>query len=287
MTTESGEPSTPESQRPGDADDGPIPPAHPGEPHAAGLSSRLNWLRAGVLGANDGIVSTAGLVVGVAAATTERGVIATAGIAGLVAGAVSMALGEYVSVSTQRDTEKAMLAKERRELTESPDEEFAELISMYRSKGLSAGTAKLVAQELTDHDAFAAHVDIELGIDPDELTNPWHAAYASALAFTLGAALPLLAILLPPANVRIPDHLRRRAARAGLDRHHQCAPGRIETEHGRAAHRDRRRAGDGGDLRRRSTSRHRRDLSRSCLTEWRDNRGGTVPRWSGQGGRDD
>ena len=167
-----------------------------------GLSSRLNWLRAGVLGANDGIVSTAGLVVGVAAATTERGVIATAGIAGLVAGAVSMALGEYVSVSTQRDTEKAMLAKERRELAESPDEEFAELISMYRSKGLSLGTAQLVARELTDHDAFAAHVDIELGIDPDELTNPWHAAYASAIAFTLGSALPLLAILLPPAQHR-------------------------------------------------------------------------------------
>src|SRR6185436_18562824 len=109
-------------------------PSH-SEAHDGSLAGRLNWLRAGVLGANDGIVSTAGLVVGVAAATTERGVIATAGIAGLVAGAVSMALGEYVSVSTQRDTEKAMLAKERQELTESPDEEFAELISMYRSKG--------------------------------------------------------------------------------------------------------------------------------------------------------
>jgi VIT1/CCC1 family predicted Fe2+/Mn2+ transporter len=163
----------------------------------------LNWLRAGVLGANDGIVSTAGLVVGVAAATTDRGVIATAGIAGLVAGAVSMALGEYVSVSTQRDTEKAMLAKERRELAESPDEEFIELISMYRNKGLSQSTAKLVAQELTEHDAFAAHVDIELGIDPDELTSPWQAAGASALSFTVGSALPLLAILLPPASIRI------------------------------------------------------------------------------------
>src|SRR6476620_9122219 len=201
---DSGEPRVPESTGSGEADAGPIPPAHPGEPHASGLSSRLNWLRAGVLGANDGIVSTAGLVVGVAAATTERGVIATAGIAGLVAGAVSMALGEYLSVSTQRDTEKAMLAKERRELAESPDEEFAELIAMYRTKGLSADTAKLVAQELTGHDAFAAHVDIELGIDPDEPTNPWHAAYASALSFTLGAARPLLAILLPPTGIRIP-----------------------------------------------------------------------------------
>ncbi len=182
----------------------PAPTTHPGEPHAAGLSSRLNWLRAGVLGANDGIVSTAGLVVGVAAATAERGVIATAGVAGLVAGAVSMALGEYVSVSTQRDSERALLAEERRELAESPAEELSELAAMYRDKGLSADTAARVAAELTAHDAFAAHVDIELGIDPDALTNPWHAAGASALAFTLGAALPLLAILLPPASARIP-----------------------------------------------------------------------------------
>jgi VIT1/CCC1 family predicted Fe2+/Mn2+ transporter len=164
----------------------------------------LNWLRAGVLGANDGIVSTAGLVVGVAAATTDVGVIATAGIAGLVAGAVSMALGEYVSVSSQRDTERALLEKERRELAESPEEEFAELVMMYQNKGLSAGTAQLVAAELTEKDAFAAHVDIELGIDPDALTNPWHAAYASAAAFTLGSVLPLLAILLPPVSARIP-----------------------------------------------------------------------------------
>ena len=180
------------------------PRQHPDEPHDGALSSRLNWLRAGVLGANDGIVSTAGLVVGVAAATTERGVIATAGVAGLVAGAVSMALGEYVSVSTQRDTERALLAKERRELAESPDEELAELAAMYQAKGLSATTAEQVARELTAHDAFAAHVDIELGIDPDELTNPWQAAGASALSFTVGALLPLLAILLPPVAARIP-----------------------------------------------------------------------------------
>lgn len=174
------------------------------EPHAAGISSRLNWLRAGVLGANDGIVSTAGLVIGVAAATTTRGSILTAGVAGLVAGAVSMALGEYVSVSTQRDTERSLLDKERRELAESPAEELAELASMYRDKGLSESTAQLVAQELTAHDAFAAHVDIELNIDPDELTNPWHAAIASAVAFTVGALLPLIAILLPPVPARIP-----------------------------------------------------------------------------------
>ncbi len=174
------------------------------EPHAAGVSSRLNWLRAGVLGANDGIVSVAGLVVGVAAATTASGPILTAGVAGLIAGAVSMALGEYVSVSTQRDTEKALLEKERRELAESPEEEQAELAAMYQHKGLSPQTAKLVAQELTDHDAFAAHVDIELNIDPDDLTNPWHAAAASAISFSVGALLPLLAILLPPPSARIP-----------------------------------------------------------------------------------
>ena len=204
MTPESNGSNSPDPAAPGDRVAGTEFPGHPDEPHAAGLSSRLNWLRAGVLGANDGIVSTAGLVVGVAAATDQLGVIATAGIAGLVAGAVSMALGEYVSVSTQRDTEKALLEKERRELEDSPEEELAELVSMYRNKGLSEGTAALVAAELTEHDAFAAHVDIELGIDPDELTNPWHAAYASALAFTLGSVLPLLAILLPPPSYRIP-----------------------------------------------------------------------------------
>ena len=178
--------------------------SHVAEPHASGLSARLNWLRAGVLGANDGIVSTAGLVIGVAAATTERSPILTAGIAGLIAGAVSMALGEYVSVSTQRDTERALLDKERRELAEMPDEELAELAAMYQAKGLSPSTAQLVAEELTAHDAFAAHVDIELNIDPDELTNPWQAAFASAISFSLGALLPLLAILLPPVSARIP-----------------------------------------------------------------------------------
>jgi VIT1/CCC1 family predicted Fe2+/Mn2+ transporter len=174
------------------------------EPHSADVSTRLNWLRAGVLGANDGIVSTAGLVIGVAAATTAKAPILTAGVAGLVAGAVSMALGEYVSVSTQRDTERALLEKERRELAESPDEELAELAAMYEEKGLSVSTAALVAAELTAHDAFAAHVDIELNIDPDALTNPWHAAVASAVSFTVGALLPLVAILLPPAADRIP-----------------------------------------------------------------------------------
>lgn len=181
-----------------------IPPVHPAEPHHGAFGSKLNWLRAGVLGANDGIVSTAGIVVGVAAAATDRGPIFTAGIAALAAGALSMAVGEYVSVSTQRDTERAMLKKERRELDTQPAEELEELAALYEAKGLSPATARTVAEELTDHDAFAAHVDIELRIDPDELTNPWQAAFSSAVAFTVGALLPLLAILLPPPAVRVP-----------------------------------------------------------------------------------
>jgi VIT1/CCC1 family predicted Fe2+/Mn2+ transporter len=180
------------------------PTPHTDEPHQrGGLAPRLNWLRAGVLGANDGIVSTAGLVVGVAGATTARGVILTAGLAGLVAGAVSMALGEYVSVSSQRDTERSLLAKERLELQQSPASELEELADIYMAKGLSRETAKMVADELTARDAFAAHADAELGIDPGALTNPWHAAASSAVAFTIGSTLPLLAILLMPSQVRI------------------------------------------------------------------------------------
>lgn len=176
---------------------------HVGEPHYGSVGTRLNWLRAGVLGANDGIVSTAGLVVGVAGATSQRGPIFTAGLAGLVAGAVSMALGEYVSVSSQRDTERALLAKEARELEEFPEMELQELTEIYQAKGLSEATARQVAHELTEHDAFAAHVDAELGIDPAELTNPLHAAVASAIAFCVGAVLPLIAILLPPPSYRV------------------------------------------------------------------------------------
>lgn len=179
-------------------------PTHSGEPHAGASAGRLNWLRAGVLGANDGIVSVAGIVLGVAGATAARGPIFTAGIAGLVAGAVSMALGEYVSVSSQRDSETAQLAQERRELAETPEEEFAELMALYEAKGLAPGTAQQVAAELTEHDAFAAHLDAELRIDPDDLANPVQAATASALAFTVGALLPLVAILVPPTGWRVP-----------------------------------------------------------------------------------
>lgn len=178
--------------------------AHGSEPHGVGLSQRLNWLRAGVLGANDGIISVAALVVGVAGATTSNAALLTAGIAGLVGGAISMALGEYVSVSSQRDSERALITKEQHELRTMPDAELEELTDLYRQRGLSDATAKRVAEELTEHDALAAHLEVELGIDQDDLVNPWHAAISSAVAFTLGALLPLLAILLPPAEWRVP-----------------------------------------------------------------------------------
>jgi VIT1/CCC1 family predicted Fe2+/Mn2+ transporter len=179
-------------------------PTHENEPHADSSQGRLNWLRAGVLGANDGIVSVAGLVVGVAGATSNRGAIFTAGLAGLVAGAVSMALGEYVSVSSQRDSERALLAQEIAELAEMPEEELDELTAIYQAKGLSAHTARTVAEELTAKDALAAHLDAELHMDPDDLANPAHAALASALSFVLGAALPMLAVMLPPPALRVP-----------------------------------------------------------------------------------
>jgi VIT1/CCC1 family predicted Fe2+/Mn2+ transporter len=177
---------------------------HADEPHRGGSANRLNWLRAGVLGANDGIVSVAGIVVGVAGATNARGTIFTAGLAGLVAGAVSMSLGEYISVSSQRDSEQAMLAKEREELRTDPDAELAELVGLLEARGLSGDTAKRVADELTEHDALAAHAQLELGVDPGEIVNPWYAAFASVVAFTLGAALPLIAILLPGPSARVP-----------------------------------------------------------------------------------
>jgi len=174
------------------------------EPHKGNIAQRLNWLRAGVLGGNDGIVSTAGIVLGVAGATAARSTILTAGIAGLSAGAMSMAVGEYVSVSSQRDTEQALLEKERGELADSPDEELQELTDMYAAKGLSHDLAAEVAVQLTALDALAAHAEVELGINPTNLTSPWRAAFASMVAFTLGSLLPLVAITVPTAHLRVP-----------------------------------------------------------------------------------
>ncbi|WP_430647625.1 VIT1/CCC1 transporter family protein [Agromyces sp. GXS1127] len=178
-------------------------PVHRTDPHDGKVHEKLNWLRAGVLGANDGIVSVAALVVGVAAATTDVGAILIAGVASVIAGAISMGLGEYVSVSSQRDTEHALIAKEKDELETMPEQELAELAEIYRAKGLSAETADLVARELTEHDALAAHLEAELHIAEVDVVNPWHAAWASAAAFLIGAVLPMLAILLPPPEWRV------------------------------------------------------------------------------------
>ncbi|WP_396599268.1 VIT1/CCC1 transporter family protein [Frigoribacterium sp. R86507] len=179
-------------------------PTHPDEPHAGSLAGRLNWLRAGVLGANDGIVSVAAVVVGVAGATTSTSAVATAGAAALVGGAISMALGEYVSVSSQSDSQRALIEKERAELADDPEAELAELTALWRAQGLSEQTASLVATELTERDALAAHLSAELHIDQDDVANPWHAALSSAVAFLAGAILPLLAVLLTPEGPRIP-----------------------------------------------------------------------------------
>lgn len=180
------------------------PALHENEPHQNDIAQRLNWLRAGVLGANDGIVSVAAIVVGVAGVTTASGPILVAGTAGLVGGAVSMALGEYVSVSSQKDSQNDMIDKERRELKDQPEEELAELAAIYQGKGLSVDTARKVAQELTAHDALGAHLSAELNIDETDVVSPWAAAFASAIAFIAGAILPMIAILLPPENVRVP-----------------------------------------------------------------------------------
>lgn len=174
------------------------------EPHASNQVSKLNWLRASVLGANDGIVSIAGLVFGIAGATNSSGIILTVGIAGIISGAISMATGEYVSVSSSRDTEKALIRKERFELQNYPEQELEELTLIYEKKGLTKKTANTVAKELTEHDPYAAHIDAELGLDPDNLTNPWHAAFASAASFLIGAVIPLIAIIIPSPSIRIP-----------------------------------------------------------------------------------
>jgi VIT1/CCC1 family predicted Fe2+/Mn2+ transporter len=160
--------------------------------------ARIGWLRAAVMGANDGIVSTASLVLGVAAAGTARADILLAGVAGLVAGAMSMAAGEYVSVSSQADTEKADLARETAELASQPDAEVEELTAIYEARGLDRPTAETVARQLMAHDALAAHARNELGLSDTATARPLQAALASALTFSVGAALPLLVVLLVP-----------------------------------------------------------------------------------------
>lgn len=165
---------------------------------------RIGWLRAAVLGANDGIVSTASLMVGVAAANVARGELMLAGVAGLVAGAMSMAAGEYVSVSSQSDTEQADLARERVELKSEPEKEHKELAAIYVKRGLSPELATQVARQLMDHDALGTHARDEQGINETMSANPIQAAFTSAGTFAVGAALPLLAALAAPATLLVP-----------------------------------------------------------------------------------
>ncbi len=164
-------------------------------------TERIGWLRAAVLGANDGIVSTASLVVGVAAADASHSSIMVAGVAGLVAGAMSMAAGEYVSVSSQADTEAADLARERQELASDPEGELAELTGIYVSRGLAPPLARQVAEQLMQHDALGAHARDELGISEIVTARPVQAALASAATFAIGAALPIVAAFLSPVSV--------------------------------------------------------------------------------------
>ncbi len=169
----------------------------------ASLHGKLNWLRAGVLGANDGIVSVAGLVMGVAGATASSHTLLIAGLAGVVSGALSMAGGEYVSVSSQKDTEAAAINDKRKLLTSEPDKQLAKLASIYEHKGLDRELAAQVAAELSEHDALAAHAESDLGIRADELTSPWAAAFASFVAFALGAIIPLFLMVFSPTQHRV------------------------------------------------------------------------------------
>jgi VIT1/CCC1 family predicted Fe2+/Mn2+ transporter len=168
------------------------------------LVARIGWLRAAVLGANDGIVSTASLIVGVAAAAATRNDVLIAGVAGLVAGAMSMAAGEYVSVSSQSDTEHADLARERKELSESPEFEREELAEIYVKRGVDKALALQVAQQLMAKDAISAHARDELGISEVTTARPVQAALTSAATFAVGAAMPLLAVVIAPANALVP-----------------------------------------------------------------------------------
>jgi VIT1/CCC1 family predicted Fe2+/Mn2+ transporter len=168
------------------------------------LVGRIGWLRAAVLGANDGIISTASLIVGVAAAAATRNDVLIAGVAGLVAGAMSMAAGEYVSVSSQSDTERADLARERKELRDSPEFELDELAEIYVQRGVEKSLARQVAQQLMAKDALTAHARDELGISEITTARPIQAALASAAMFSIGAAMPLLMVVVSPVNALVP-----------------------------------------------------------------------------------
>lgn len=175
--------------------------AHPTEEHYV---TRSGWLRAAVMGANDGIVSVSSLIVGVAAASGSQSAVIIAGIAGLTAGAMSMAAGEFVSVSSQSDIENADIAREAKELRDNPKAELEELAAIYEERGLSSETARIVAVELSEKDALAAHIRDELGLSEVNSANPWQAAFTSAITFSIAAAVPLIAAIVAPASSIIP-----------------------------------------------------------------------------------
>lgn len=165
------------------------------ETQSAAIASKLNWLRAGVLGANDGVVSTSSIIFGVAGAAAGHETVVLTGIAAIAAGAMSMAVGEYVSVSSQRDVEKAELAREESELTRDPEKQLRELQLILQGQGIEPNLAHKVAVQLHQEDALGAHARLELGIDPEAVVNPWQAAGASMVAFTIGGIIPLIGIV--------------------------------------------------------------------------------------------
>jgi len=178
-----------------------LPSEHPDDPH---FVHRTGWLRAAVLGANDGIVSVSSLILGVAAATSEPGAILVAGVAGLVAGAMSMAAGEFISVSSQADSERSDIRREQQALADMPEHELEELAALYEARGLSPATALTVARELSAHDALTAHVRDELGLTEQLAARPLQAALASGVTFSTAAAIPLVAAWLAPAGTIVP-----------------------------------------------------------------------------------
>ena len=173
------------------------------EPQGIAIASKLNWLRAGVLGANDGIVSTSSIIFGVAGASASHATLVLAGIAAIAAGAMSMAVGEYVSVSSQRDLENAELSMEKRQIEADPEGELHQLSKILEGRGIEPALAREVAEQVSARDAVAAHARVELGIDPDAVVNPWAAATASMIAFTIGGLIPLLAMVLAPRSIEV------------------------------------------------------------------------------------
>ena len=173
------------------------------DPPSTRILSTLNWLRAGVLGANDGIVSTAAIIFGVAGASASRSTIMLAGIASVVAGALSMAAGEYVSVSTQRDLEEAELVRQKEDLARDPERELKVLAQLFEQRGVEPKLAAEVSIQMSAKDALAVHARAELGIDPENVTNPWAAAAASMISFVIGGAVPMAAVLLSPQAMEI------------------------------------------------------------------------------------